>query len=458
MGNGVDLDRLYQRNVPIPAGGKVDRAIQLVRFCGSLYRDLRLSCPEATWNESLAMEVQGVVLRARSVLDLPPWAFLSGGEEPHAFWSESSCVLESCAAARTAQRGHIEDVLIAGSLLSNGFHYSYSDDPVPSLAEGYGSLLPTLAVMAAPLVDLVRVAEFDVPTWFDYDGDEADTSFDPAIAVARPDVDLEARRWLLESTSPSTRDAILAVRASLGLSVEPHEARGDMRAMARYLAFVEESRPDADLRWVRPWLCLVYLAARDTPLLLEGRLKDITPELEWVSDWYGHKEWPPFPSPRDPELPRLPVTPSAVPVDNSASPFGSAAAMMSAAHYERGEVEESHAWALVAAGMSQPQGFLILAQIAEDHDDPAAASDWALRGLALPTPEDDPEPLMEIDEQETGQTGEPELHLLAAVSLAQLDRTQESLTHLVAAAEGGNHKAQTIINAMLNQTGQSPGE
>jgi hypothetical protein len=459
MKQTIDLDRLYQRNAPVPAGGKVDRAIQLIRFCGSLYRDLRLSYPAAGWDQSLAMDLQSLVLRARETLDLPPFAFQSGDEDPRAFWTYNDTFLESCAAARTAQLGHVEDVLIAGSLLSNGFHeVYYSDDPMPSVPEGYGSLLPTLAVMAAPLADVARVTAFDVPAWFDDEGEEMDASFDPAVAAVRPDADLEARRSLLEHMPPSTRDAILAVRASLGLPVEADEVRGDMRAMAHYMGLVGGSRPEADFRWVRAWICLVYLAARDTPLLVEGRLKDIKRELAWVSDWYGQEEWPPFPSPRDPELPRLPVTPSAVPVDNSASPFGSAAAVMSAAHYERGEVEESHAWALIAAGMSQPQGFLILAQLAEDHDDPAAAADWALRGLALPAPEDDPDPLMEIDEQETGQTGKSELHLLAAVSLAQLDRTQESLKHLVAAAGGGSQKAQAIIDGMLNQNGQSPVE
>ena len=105
MGDRVDLDRLYKRNAPVPFGGKVERAIQFNRFCGSLYRDLRLSYPEATWDQSLAADVQGLVLRARNALELPPWTFLTGGEEPHAFWSESNCVLESCAAVRTAQRG-----------------------------------------------------------------------------------------------------------------------------------------------------------------------------------------------------------------------------------------------------------------------------------------------------------------------------------------------------------------
>ncbi len=403
--------------------------------------------------------MQGLVLRARDALDLGSYAFVSGDQEPHAFWSESSCVLQSCAAARSAQRGHIEDLLIASSLLSNGFHYSYSDDPSASLAEGYATLLPTLAVLAAPLVDLARLAEFDVPAWFDYDGDRMDAGLDPAIAALRPDADPETRRLLLENASPSTRDAILAIRASLGLPVEPDEARGDMRAMAQYMGIVEESGSDADLRWVRAWMCLIYLAARDIRLLLAQRPKQIKSEVAWVSDWYGREGWPPFPSSRDPELPRLPVTPSPVPVDNSASPFGAAAAVMAAAHYERGEVEECHAWALIAAGMGMRQGFLLLAQLAEDNDDWAAAADWALRGLALPAPEDDPEPLMELDETEAAdQTGESELHLLAAVSLAQLDRTQESLMHLVAAAGGGNRKAQTIIDGMLNQNGQSPVE
>lgn len=70
------LDQLYQRNVPVPAGGKVDRAIQLIRFCGDLYRDLRLSYPEAAWNRRLATQVQTLVLRARDALDLPPFTFL----------------------------------------------------------------------------------------------------------------------------------------------------------------------------------------------------------------------------------------------------------------------------------------------------------------------------------------------------------------------------------------------
>jgi hypothetical protein len=459
MESAVDLDRLYLRNAPVPVGGKVDRAIQLIRFCGSLYRDLRLSYPASTWDQSLAMAVQRLVLQARDALDLPPYAFLSGDEDPRAPWVYTGCVLESCAAARTAQLGHLEDVLIAGSLLSNGFHEFYSDDPMPSLPEGYCSLLPTLAVMAAPLVDVTRAAEFDVPAWFDHEGEEMDASFDPAVAAVRPDADLNTRRSLLESMSPSTRDAILAVRASLGLPVEADEVRGDMRAMAKYMHIVEGSRSDADFRYVRAWICLIYLAARDTPLLLAGRLKQVKPEVAWVSDWYGHDEWPPFPSSRDPELPHVPVTPSTVPVDNSASPFSSAAAVMSAAHYECGEVEESHAWALIAAGMSLPQGFLILAQLAEDHDDPAAAADWALRGLALPAPEDDPEPLMELEEpEETSETGESGLHLLAAVSLAKLDCTQESLMHLVAAAGGGSQRAQTIIDAMVNQDRRSPSE
>ncbi len=42
----IDLDRLYQQNAPVSAGGKVERAIQLIRFCGSLYRDLRASYPD----------------------------------------------------------------------------------------------------------------------------------------------------------------------------------------------------------------------------------------------------------------------------------------------------------------------------------------------------------------------------------------------------------------------------
>jgi hypothetical protein len=459
------LDQLYPRNVPVPAGGKVDRAIQLIRFCGDLYRDLRLSYPEAAWNRRLATQVQTLVLRARDALDLPPFTFWSGDEGPHDYWNLSYPLLQSCAAARSAQRGHIEDVLIAGSLLSNGFHESYSDDLTASLAEGYCSLLPTLAVMAAPLADVARVAEFDVPAWFDYDGDERDASFDPAVAAVRPDADLATRRSLLEGLAPSTRDAILAVRASLGLPVEPDEARGDMRAMARYFSIGAESWSYVNYQEVWGWMCLIYLAARDTPLLLAGRLKQIKQELGWVNDWYFSgwysggpvPEWPPFPTSRDPELSRVPVTPSAVPVENSASPFGSAAAVMSATHYERGEMEESRAWALIAAGVGVPQGFLILAQLAVDNDDPAAAADWALRGLALPAPEDDPAPLLDLgEEEETGESGESELHLIAAVSLAQLDRTQESLLHLVAAADAGNQKAQTIIDGMLTQNDRSP--
>jgi hypothetical protein len=452
----TDLDRLYQRNAPVSAGGKVERAIQLVSFCGSLYRDLRVSYPNVTWDRPLAMGVQGLVMRARDALDLESYAFVSGDQEPHAFWSESSCVLQSCAAARSAQRGHIQDVLIASSLLSNGFHYSYSDDPSASLAEGYATLLPTLAVMAAPLVDLARFAELDVPAWFDYDGDKMDASFDPAVAALRPDADRETRRLLLENASPSTRDAILAVRASLGLPVEPDEARGDMRAMSQYMDIVEESGSDADLRCVRAWMCLIYLAARDIPLLLNRRPKQIRSTLAWVSDWYGRREWPPFPSSRDPELSHLPVTPSPVPVDNGSSPFGAAAAVMAAAHYARGEVEECHAWALIATGMGVPQGFLILAQLAEDNDDPVAAADWALLGLALPAPDDDSEPLIDLEEEE--ESREPELHLLAAVSLAKLGRTQESRMHLFAAAGGGSQRAQTIVDAMLKQKGQSSDE
>jgi len=128
---------------------------------------------------------------------------------------------------------------------------------------------------------------------------------------------------------------------------------------------------------------------------------------------------------------------------------------MATAHYERGEVEECHAWALIAAGMSVPQGFLILAQLAEVND-PAAAADWALRGLALPAPDDDPEPLIDLEEEE--EFGESELHLLAAVSLAKLGRIQESRMHLVAAAGGGNQRAQSIVDAMLKQNGQSSNE
>lgn len=81
----ADLDRLYQRNAPVAAGGKVERAIQLIRFCGSLYRDLRVSYPDVTWDRQLALEVQGLVLRARDALDLGSFAFLSGDQEPHAF-------------------------------------------------------------------------------------------------------------------------------------------------------------------------------------------------------------------------------------------------------------------------------------------------------------------------------------------------------------------------------------
>lgn len=464
--NKAELERLYQRNVPVPAGGKVDRAVQLIRFCGDLYRDVRLSYPEAVWDQSLATKVQALVLRARDALDLPIWAFRSGDEIPYGFWGESECVLQSCAAARSAQLGHIDDVLIAGSLLSNGYHGSYSDDLSASLADGYCLLLPTLAVMAAPLEDVVRVAEFDVPAWFDYEGDERDASFDPAVAAVRPDVDPETRRSLLESLGPSTRDAILAVRASLGLPVEPDEARGDMRAMAPYFKIGAESWSYANYQWAWGWMCLVYLAARDTPVLLAGRLKQIEKELAWVNDWYFFgwydepgPEWPPFPSSRDPKLPRLPSTPSTVPVDNSASPLGLAAALMSATHYERGELEESRAWALIAAGMSVPQAFLLLAQLAVDNDDPAAAADWALRGLALPGPDDDPEPLIDLsDEEEPGGTGEPELHLLAAVSLAQLDRTQDSIIHLVAAAEGGSQMAKTILDGVIDHIDQNRDE
>lgn len=173
--------------------------------------------------------------------------------------------------------------------------------------------------------------------------------------------------------------------------------------MSQGEAIGAESWSCANFQWVWGWMCLIYLAARDTPLLLAGRLKQIEKELAWLSDWYFFgwfdepgPECPPFPSSRDPELPRLPVTPPTVPVENSASPFGSAAALMSAAHYERGEVEESHAWALIAAGMSVPQAFLILAQLAVDNDDPAAGfrdrENYRLRMLLIAGGLDQPPP------------------------------------------------------------------
>lgn len=446
MGNDVDLERLYRRNAPVPAGGKVDRAVQLIRFAGTLYRDLRLSYPAAEWDESLALAVQQLVLRARGSLDLPAFAFLSGDDDPWAPWGYSHSLLQCRAAARVAQLGHMADVLIAGSLLSNGFDECVRDDPTPSLVEGYCGLLPMLAVIAAPLGDVVHVAQIDVPTWFDHDGQEQDARFDPAVAALRPDADSEFRRSLLQGMDLPTRDGILAVRASLGLPVEADEARGDMRAMAHFMNVSEDSDPEADFRWVRAWLCLIYLVARDTPVLLTRPMKAPPSELDWVNDWYGVREWPPFPSPRDPELPRLPAAPSPVPVGGSASAFGSSAAWFAATHFECGRLEEAHAWALIAAELGVQQGFLILAQLAWDAEDAAAAADWATRGLALPSSMADPD-----TPHVTGETPESGLHLLAAVALAALDRVEESARHLVAAASGGNQNAQTILDAMLNQ-------
>jgi hypothetical protein len=63
-----------------------------------------------------------------------------------------------------------------------------------------------------------------------------------------------------------------------------------------------------------------------------------------------------------------------------------------------------------------------------------------------------------IDLEEEEESREPELHLLAAVSLAKLGRTQESRMHLFAAAGGGSQRAQTIVDAMLKQKGQSSDE
>ncbi len=455
MGADVDLERLYRRNAPVPAGRKVDRAVQLIRFCGSVYRDLRRSYPTAKWDQSLAIEVQRVVIRARDSLDLPRFAFLSGDEDPRAPWMYANCVLESRAAARAAQLGHLEDVLIAGSLLSNGFHEYYSDDPTPSLPEGYCILLPMLAVMTAPLADVARITGMAVPNWFDYNGEEEDPTFDPAVAALRPDADSEFRRSLLEDQSPSTRDAILTVRASLGLPLGPDEVRGDMRAMVHFMARSEESGSDTDFRWVRGWLCLIYLAARDAPILLAPTMKGVKKDLAWLRDWYGVLEWPPFPSSRDPELPRLPATPSAVPIDNGGSAFGSAAALLSAAHYQMGEPDEARAWALVAAGMSVQQGFLLLAQLASDDNDPASAAHWAERGLDLPVPGAEPEP--HLDAVHPDNTPASELHLLAAVSLARMNRVEESARHLVAAASEGNHGAQAILDAMINETGEKSG-